>query len=139
MKKIYAVIAAVLIIIGIEVFRARIPSVPNHQTSISSTISPAPIVSVVIDDSTHIATYSAVMAVTPYASLQAVMDELHIPVTVKRYDFGVFVDGVGDKKNTSDRAWIYFVNGISGNVASDEMKLHAGDAVTWRYMKPAME
>ena len=35
-------------------------------------------------------------------------------------------------------AWIYFVNGQSGSVASDQYQLKEGDLVEWKYVVPDM-
>jgi hypothetical protein len=138
MKRKYAALAAVFILISIGlvfILHTR----PSRRSVSVPTVAAIPVVTVVVDDGQHIATYSAIHARTPYASLQHVAEVRETPVSVKQYDFGVFVDGVGDKKSTADRAWIYFVNGTSGAVAADKMQIRAGDTVTWKYTKPTTE
>ncbi|MCX6816673.1 MAG: DUF5667 domain-containing protein [Candidatus Beckwithbacteria bacterium] len=57
-------------------------------------------------------------------------------VKVKDYDWGKLVEEVTTKKNTPQKAWIYFVNGEAGKVAADKQEVKAGDIVEWRYEKP---
>lgn len=71
-------------------------------------------------------------AQTPLAALQG----LNLPLQVKTYPFGSLVEGVAGYVNSASRAWIYFVNNVSGDVAADQYQLTAGDEVQWRYTKP---
>ncbi len=73
---------------------------------------------------------------TAFSLLESVAEEEEIKVTTKQYDFGIFVESIGGVENTKERAWIYFVNGKSGEVASDQYKLSSGDVVEWRYIEP---
>ena len=82
------------------------------------------------------ATYSGIPATTPFEALQTVATDHHIPLQTKTYDFGIFVEGIGDKPTHQDHAWLYFVNGVSGDVAADKKAVQTGDLIEWRYMKP---
>lgn len=95
-----------------------------------------PRVTLTLDDSVHIATYSGIPASTAFSALQYVSEKNTISIKTKQYDFGVFVEQIGDKPNTSDRAWLYSVNGISAEVASDTYNLYEGDTVLWQYIAP---
>lgn len=95
-----------------------------------------PTITLTLDGSDRIATYSSIPASTVFAALQYVSREQHISIQTKQYDFGVFVEQIGDKPNTNERAWIYSVNGTSGTVASDKYDLHSGDTILWQYVKP---
>ena len=59
-----------------------------------------------------------------------------IPIETERYDFGVFVKSIEGRLSTAERAWIYFVNGESGQVGADQYQIYPGDVVTWRYVEP---
>lgn len=96
-------------------------------------------VTVTIDDGTGVATYSATGAATAFDALRQAADIRKAPVATKTYDFGIFVDAVGDKKSSADRAWIYSVNGISGTVAADKQTVKPGDSVEWRYTVPTTQ
>jgi hypothetical protein len=96
-----------------------------------------PHVSVEIDDGNTIATESAV-ASTAYEALVSVTKEKGMVLEVKQYDFGVFVQKVGDKVSSATMSWIYFINGQSGTVAADKTILKENDVVSWKYMKPSM-
>ena len=68
--------------------------------------------------------------------LESVASEKQIELKIKQYDFGVFVESVGDKVGNAETAWIYFVNVVSGDVAADQKNLQVGDKVEWKYIKP---
>jgi hypothetical protein len=90
----------------------------------------------VLDDGKTIATYSGIFAKNAFEILTIVGNQNNIPIVTKQYDFGVFVQKVGDMENTKDKAWIYSVNGKSGEVAADQYELKNGDVVEWKYTKP---
>ena len=94
-----------------------------------------PQVTLVIDDGVTIATYSA-QAATAFEALLVVGSAQGFSLQTKQYDFGVFVEAIGDRKSTKDQSWIYFVNGASGTVAADKNELHPGDLVEWKYLQP---
>lgn len=75
-------------------------------------------------------------AATAYDALQKVALQNNIKVDAKQYDFGVLVNSIGDKANTKDLAWIYYVNGKSPEVGADKYELKEGDKVEWKYVKP---
>lgn len=81
-------------------------------------------------------TYSDIQASTPYEALVLIARKNNIELQTKQYDFGIFVEGIGDQKMTKDMAWIYYVNGKSGEVASDKYLLKQNDAVEWKYTTP---
>jgi hypothetical protein len=92
-----------------------------------------------IDDGESSEIFQQVTASTPYEALKAIAAEKNLPLSVKQYEFGVFVEAIGDKKNTNETAWIYFVNGESGTVAADKLGLESGDRVEWKYIKPSIQ
>ncbi len=53
----------------------------------------------------------------------------------KQYDFGVFVKSIDGYESTAFKAWVYFVNGKSGDIAADKYALKVGDKVEWKYLK----
>ena len=75
----------------------------------------------------------------PYSSLVKLATEKNLEMGIKKYDFGVFVESIGDVKGSSEKAWIYFVNGESGTVAADQYQLSEGDRVEWKYITPEGE
>jgi hypothetical protein len=93
-------------------------------------------ITLIIDDGGSIATYSGIQADNAFAALTEAGKTGNILIRSKQYDFGVFVESVAGKENSKDYAWIYFVNGTSGDVAADRMKINAGDMVEWKYTKP---
>jgi hypothetical protein len=92
----------------------------------------SPTVTIVVDS----IPYKDIQASTPYEALAFVAKKNNQQIQTKQYDFGIFIEAVGDKKNTKEKAWIYSVNGQSGEVASDKYELKQGDAVEWKYTTP---
>lgn len=81
-------------------------------------------------------TYENITAPNAYLALVEAVKQNGWEVSTKQYDFGVMVEQVGPYANTSERAWIYYVNGASGDVAADQKLLVAGDKVEWKYTAP---
>lgn len=106
---------------------------------------PAPVVRVeqpvkpqakVVIENGEIRTEATVSAKTAFEALEIITSQQHLTPKVKQYDFGVFVEGIGGVDNTKDKAWIYFVNGKSPEMAADKYLLKPGDVVEWKYIKP---
>ena len=74
---------------------------------------------------------------TVFSLLENITDKENISLETKQYDFGVFIESIGGKKSSSDAAWIYFVNGESGQIAADQQKINPGDVVEWKYIAPS--
>lgn len=132
MKKITRILIFVIIVcsLGFGLWYVR----GGRQTTPTQTASNAasPTVTCIVNSTT----YSDIQASTPYEALVLVARKNTLELQTKQYDFGIFVEAVGDQKNTKDMAWIYYVNGKSGEVASDKYILKQGDAVEWKYTTP---
>lgn len=76
---------------------------------------------------------------TAYSALIKLAENNNLELKTKQYDFGVFVESINGLKSGADMAWIYFVNGESGQVAADQMEVNPGDKVEWKYIKPSGE
>jgi len=72
---------------------------------------------------------------TPYSILAITAKDNALEIVTEEYDFGIFVESINGKPSSSEFAWIYFVNGESGQVAADKMQLSSGDLVEWKYIK----
>lgn len=72
-----------------------------------------------------------------YDLLKKTVEVNKIEMSVKQYDFGVMIEEIDGRKNTNDKAWIYFINGSSASNAADKYTVQPGDLVEWKYMKPA--
>jgi hypothetical protein len=128
-KGIYALIIVFFIVLGGGFFVINNPS--KTPTQVGS--------NVVLPTTTFIfngTTYADVQASNPYEALIFIAKENAIELQTKHYDFGVFVEGIGEQKNTTEKAWIYYVNGASGEVAADKYELKQGDLVEWKYITP---
>jgi hypothetical protein len=116
--RLWAVMALVLIIAGFGSYKLL---KPTPTTTVSS-------YNFVYD--------GAKQGETAFSVLKNYLDEKDILYTTKSYDFGMFVESINGKISGADMAWIYYVNGKSGNIASDKYMLKAGDKVEWKYEKP---
>jgi hypothetical protein len=108
----------------------KIFSIPSQsKQSLSS-------VNVTINTGISVATYDGIIASSVFDALAKVSENKKIQLKTKHYDFGVFVEKIGDLVNTKDKAWIYSVNGKSGDVAADKKMVKTGDSIEWLYTKP---
>lgn len=73
----------------------------------------------------------------PFSILKEALEQDSIPLEVEKYDFGVFIKSINGLESTSEKAWIYFVNGEPGQVGADKMELKEGDLVEWKYITPS--
>jgi hypothetical protein len=106
------------------------------RSSPTSSIQNKPHVKLVLDSGQNVTSYDEVSASTALEALTVIAQKNNLEIHKKHYDFGDFVDGIGTFISTADKAWIYHVNGISGDVAADKKILKDNDVVLWRYMKP---
>lgn len=81
-------------------------------------------------------TYENVEGKTVFDTLKKVTADNTIPLEYTTYDFGVFIKTIGDKTNTQELSWIYYVNGKSADKASDTYELQPGDTIEWKFLKP---
>ena len=79
---------------------------------------------------------ATVSAKTAFEALQNLAQQENLDLKTKQYDFGVFVEGIGGVENTKEKAWIYFINGKSAEVAADKYELKNGDIIEWKYIAP---
>lgn len=71
---------------------------------------------------------------TAFGLLQAGAEQLGLPLKSTNYDFGVFVEAIGEVENGQDgKYWMYYVNGSLPQVASDKMELNPGDKVEFKF------
>jgi hypothetical protein len=75
---------------------------------------------------------------TAFSILKDTAETNNIPLETEQYDFGVFVKSINGYENSTSKAWIYFVNGQSGQVAADKHTLKPGDIVEWKYTTPSV-
>lgn len=84
-------------------------------------------------------TYAALLcqtcSLTAFKLLQDYTEAQEINLVFEDSEFGVFVKEIGNKANTNDQYWLYYVNQEMGQVAADEKEIQAGDLVEWKYEK----
>lgn len=140
-QKVWLIIFAVILVgVGIwisqggTILRLSQPSVEviPTPTKVSATL-------VLEFSEEDIATYSGIQLEKPatvFGILEKAAQDNKIELVTKQYDFGIFVESIGGVENSKERSWIYFVNGKSGEVASDKYEISEGDLIEWRYIKP---
>lgn len=113
--------------------------VSKSQPSSEQTVQVFSSVTLTIDFGDSVSTISSIPATTAYDALVVGAKKENLSVTTKTYDFGIFVESIGEKKSSAENAWIFFVNGASGTQAADKTKIQSGDSVEWKYIKPEMQ
>jgi hypothetical protein len=109
-----------------------LPTTAAEETHLS-----LPEIELILDSGDNKIKKEAVLpAKTPLDILENVTTSNSIELKTKQYDFGILVESIGGIANTKEKAWIYFVNGKAGEVASDKYNLKEGDVVEWKYIKP---
>lgn len=104
--------------------------------SVSPTVTPAVLEqSISIDFGDGSKVVGKVMAQTAYDALQKLASEKKMTVEFKEYKYGLIVDSIGQKKNSKEFAWMYFVNGKPGQIAADRYVVYPGDKIEWKYEK----
>lgn len=73
---------------------------------------------------------------TVFDLLLLLTERENLKIDSQKYDFGVFVKEINGFKSDSEKAWIYFVNGASGDIAADKYGVKSGDKVEWKYITP---
>jgi len=73
---------------------------------------------------------------TAFSVLEKTAQTESLELETQQYDFGILVKSIKGYENSTDLAWIYFINGESGSLASNKYQLKEGDAVEWKYLKP---
>lgn len=141
MKKEYAIVYFLVGLVGVIFILTRLfPHVTLADLVTSSQIisqKQTSRVTVSIDFGTTAKTYRDIDASTAFDALKESVKRDNITLSGKQYDFGYLVERIGDKTNTKEKSWLYFVNGTAGDVASDKKILNPGDRVEWKYVKPS--
>ena len=73
---------------------------------------------------------------TAYDLLKKTAEVNNFEIKVKQYDFGVFVEEIDGRKNTNEKAWIYFLNTVSATTAADKYIVESDDLIEWKYIEP---
>jgi len=137
-KFIYGLIAGILFFLGWWLVKQPQPTtvVPQPTVNNINESTRTNLVKAVIDFGESQAVRTEVEATTAFNALEAAARTNNLEIQTKVYDFGTLVEKVGEYENSSDKAWIYYVNGESGQIAADQMQLKSGDVVEWKYVKP---
>lgn len=75
---------------------------------------------------------------TAFSVLKTTVEKENINLQIKQYDFGVFIEKIGDFESTAKKSWIYYINNESGQIAADQAKIKNGDKIEWKYEIPKL-
>ena len=125
------------LILGLVLILGACQAKPN-QTVKEADAPENGVVTLVVDTGEKVATYSGQVnnSTSVLEFLSSIAEANAVDLETKVYDFGIMVESIGGKKNTAERAWIYFVNGQAGEVGAGEKQLIKGDVVEWKYITP---
>ncbi len=71
---------------------------------------------------------------TAFDLLKNKTDDLNIFLKTKKYDVGIFIEVIGDRKNGEDnKYWLYYVNEEMPMVAADKQELSPDDKVEFKF------
>ncbi|MFH1971530.1 MAG: DUF4430 domain-containing protein [Patescibacteria group bacterium] len=73
---------------------------------------------------------------TAYDLLKKTAEVNNFEIKVKQYDFGVFIEEIDGRKNTNEKAWIYFLNAESASTGADKYTVQPDDLIEWKYIEP---
>jgi hypothetical protein len=65
--------------------------------------------------------------------LERVGRENGFEVEIKEFSFGSMVEGIDGVMSSSEKAWIYYVDGKAGDVGAGEKMVGSGAKVRWGY------
>lgn len=135
MKKYLLPAVIALSIIGLFVFRN--PILNRFQAPVK-TVQPENKIAVTLDIEYGDKTvknfnYTTTKDETAFSVLKNVAERENITLETKQYDFGVFIQKIDKFESTAKNAWIYYVNGQTGQVAADQYKVKAGDKIAWKF------
>lgn len=76
-----------------------------------------------------------VEAKTVYEALKKITEQKNLQLDVQQYKYGLLVEKIGTSVNSADSAWMYWVNGKAGQIASDLFQVKPQDKIEWKYEK----
>jgi len=72
---------------------------------------------------------------TVFSVLKRLAQDQNLDLNYSDSELGVFVDKIGEQKNTKNEFWVCDLNQESGKVAADKQKIKSGDIVEWKFTK----
>ena len=70
---------------------------------------------------------------TAYDILNLHVEKEGIVLKTKKYDFGMFIQGIGDKVGDMNSFWLFYVNGELANASVDNTVVEPGDVVRFEF------
>ncbi len=72
---------------------------------------------------------------TAYDVLNLYSKKQNVKVQTKKYGFGIFIEGIGEKIGDSKNFWIYYVNDKLATASADKTVVSPGDIVRFEFTK----
>ena len=69
---------------------------------------------------------------TAFSVLQRAASENKFALTFEKYDFGVFVTGIGKIVPVGNQYWAFYFNGAYSQVGASDQKVSSGDTIFWQ-------
>lgn len=69
---------------------------------------------------------------TAFSVLQRAASENKFALTFEKYDFGVFVTGIGGITPIGNQYWAFYYNGSYSQVGASDQKVASGDTIFWQ-------
>ena len=71
---------------------------------------------------------------TAFDVLEEGAQGLGLPLKIKNYDIGVFIEAIGDKENGEGyRYWLFYINDEMPTVSADNKEVKPGDKIEFRF------
>ena len=70
---------------------------------------------------------------TAFDVLSFYVEKQGITLKTKKYDFGIFIEGIGDKIGDKNNFWLYYVNDKPGVSSADMTVIVPGDVIKFEF------
>jgi hypothetical protein len=71
---------------------------------------------------------------TAFDALKKALERLDIELATKKYEQGIFIEAIGEKKNGDDnKYWLYYVNGKMPEVSCSKQFIKPGDKIEFKF------
>lgn len=81
--------------------------------------------------------YESTLTLESGATVYAALEASGVRTDTRNSSMGIYLIGIGGLSEGaigSQSGWIYYVNGVAGNVSSNLWELQDGDAIEWVYV-----
>ncbi len=96
-----------------------------------------PVISEIVTNNTELSFVNQKQGeISVYNFMEQLQNEGKMSFKEKNYSgMGKFIEEINGVRNSGEKNWIYYVNGIKANVGVSNYKVNKGDIVSWKYEK----